>query len=326
MTDESKILTAPVEVKPVAPPESRRKVAVVGEILFSGIALARELLDRGISVRALCPNEAVEQAVRQNVTQSSDPAAPTIEVIRGDLDSPQAVAAVVTGAYGVVFLSPITLTGRADRAETHVEDVRRVVNAAQNTAVRKLVYHSALGAHPKSASSALRAAAEAEMLVQMCQCEDFCVRTGLLMGPHDGFLTDILRKARVSSLFMGIMGYGGTVLQPLHVRDMARCCVSFFLPHEENIQPGIYCLAGPETITVLDLVDMTLARVGRVKLKFHAPLFVLKLLTLICKGGAFEERVNLLFDVFCTEHNDAMKLLGADQKLLTVLQTQKEII
>jgi len=323
MADETIAPEAPVEVKPAEP---RRKIAVVGEIPFSGSALVRALFEQGLSVRVLCPNEDAEQAVRQDVKGPPEPGAPAVEVVRGSLESPQAVAEAMTGVYGAALLSPVTLAGRIYRPGTHVEDVRRVVDAAQNAAVRKLVYHSALGAHLKSASATLRDAAQAETLAQACRCEDFCVRTGPLMGPRDEFLTEILAQARSPSRFMAVLGYGSTALQPLHVRDMARCCATFCLPREDDMQPGVYCLAGPETTTVLDLVDKALARVGRSKLKCHAPLFILKLLTLIYKGGAFEERVNLLFDMFCTDHNEAAKLLGAEQKLVTVTQTQEEIL
>ena len=120
--------------------------------------------------------------------------------------------------------------------------------------------------------------------------------------------------------------YGGTLVQPLHVCDLARCCVRFCAQNCAELQPGVYFLGGPETVTLLDLVDMALLKLGRAKIKFHAPLFVLKLLAAISGKAAFQERVGLLFDMAHAEQNDVAKLLGPDQKLLTPSQTQEEIL
>ena len=38
------------------------------------------------------------------------------------------------------------------------------------------------------------------------------------------------------------------------------------------------------------------------------------------------ERLSMLFDVFVTEHNDAPRLLGPGETLLTLKQTQEEVL
>ncbi len=311
--------SSPVEAKP---PEAPRKIAVIGEIPFAGAALTGALLAGGLSVRVLCPDERSEAAVRGLPGAHGA----TLETVRGSLDSVVVIAEVLAGSYGACFLSPITMQGRAYRAETHLQDVRRFLDGAEHAAIRKIVYHSALGAHPRAGARAVREAAEAEELVHGSRCEDFRVRTGPLMGCGDGFLTEIIGRMKNSAPVMGVMGYGSTLLQPLHAGDMARCVARMFKDGDDELRPGVYCLAGPETTTLLDLSDMAAEALGVMKLKLHVPLFILKLVATLRRGQRLEEEINLLFEAFCTDQNDAPKLLNAGEKLVTTKQAQHEIL
>ena len=333
----------PVEVKPV----EIREIAVVGEIPFAGRALVQALLKQGFSARVLCPDEAAELAVVStipaksmlenpptltpglNVFTAGSPAneqVASIETVRGSLESSKDIEMALKGAYGVCFLSPITLNGRMYRANEHVDDVKRLAQAAQNGAIRKLVYHSALGAHPESQSRALRQAAEAEEVIHAAKCEDFRVRTGPLMGRNDGFLSEILRSVSTPAPLMRILGYGSTTVQPLHVNDMAASGARIFSNQPDELRAGYYCLAGPEVTTLLDLIDRAAARVKRNKLKIHIPLFMLQLWLALMKGNGFREQVSLLFDTFYTEENDAPRLMTGGRELTTPTQAQEEIL
>ena len=92
------------------------------------------------------------------------------------------------------------------------------------------------------------------------------------------------------------------------------------------MSPGYYSLAGPEALTLLDLLDIASERAGRMKFKFHVPLFVLQLMTSLNRAEGFKERVSLLYDTFFTEHNDAPKLLSPGESLITPKQAQEEIL
>lgn len=304
--------------KPADPP---RKIAILGEIAFAGRALAYALATQAITARVLCPDEKMEASLR------SIPECSRIEVVLGNLGEKNKIAETMQGVYGATFLSPVNLKGRMYRPHSHLEDVMSVIEAAENSAVRKLVYHSALGAHPTASSQALRQAAEAEELVHGSRCEDFRVRTGPLMGPGDSFLSDILATVNTNSPFMGIPGYGGTNMQPLHVDDMARCLARIFLEQPDQVLvPNVYSLAGPETTTELDLVDMALARLGRSKIKFHAPIFILQLLTLTKVGKSLKERLGLILDLLCTDNSDTLKLLKSSESLISTKQAQEQVL
>jgi uncharacterized protein YbjT (DUF2867 family) len=326
MPDENSEVIKPQDALPPAPPEPR-KIAIVGEIPFSGKAFVGALLRKGLSARVLCPDSLAEAAIREAESAAAAQGAVvgTLETVRGEMDSADALKSTLQGCYGVCFLSPITMDGRLYRARQHVQDVQRVVEASQNAALRKLVYHSGLGAHPESQSRALQQSAEAEEIIHASKCEDFRVRTGPIMGRGDRFMTEIVKTAAAGP-FVKVLGYGSTTVQPIHVDDLARCLTRFFVDQPEAMSPGYYSLAGPEALTLMDLLDIASERIGRMKFKFHVPLFVLNMLTSINKSDGFKERISLLYDTFFTEQNDALKLLSPGERLITPKQTQEEIL
>lgn len=305
----------PVEIKP-----DPRKVAIVGEIPFAGFEIAKAITAAGMVARVLSPNSAVEAKLRELPHQDK------LEIVDGDLGSATAVSSALEGVHGVCFVSPIGLGGRLYRSAEHIKDVTQVVQAAEAHALRKLVYHSALGALVGAQSRALQDAAAAEALISNSRCEDFRIRSGPLMGKNDGFMTEIVNSARTSSPVMAIFGYGATLVQPLAITDFAQCMTNVFVPGNDGLHKGVYSLAGPETYSLLELTDSALKLLGRNKVKIHVPLFVLKVLTSISSSAKFKERFNMLFDAFAVEQNDVAKLLGSGVKSKTCAEIQRELI
>jgi len=306
------------EVVPLPMPQAPRVIALVGEMSFSGAVVTRVLLEDGFTVRALCPDPAAEEALKQNVPSG---AIGKLECIRGNLDSTVSIAETLKGAWGAAFLSPLSMNGRMYRSAEHLEDVRRFCEALQSSDTARVLYHSQLSAHPVSPSISLQQSAAAEEMVHALNRQVFRFRTGILMGSGDHFQSDYSRKARKGSLFMGILGYGSTNVQPLHIKDMAQCVARIFSDDPKPLTAGLYSVAGPEITTPLDMIDMALLKAGRFKIKFHAPLFVLKLLAGAGGSQAFKEKVTLLFEGFCTDRNDSARLLGPLYRLTTPQQS-----
>lgn len=167
--------------------------------------------------------------------------------------------------------------------------------------------------------------ATAEALASGARIEEYIVRTGPLMGKQDGFLSEIVRGAKSGGLAMGIMGYGSTMYQPLHVSDFSRAMVQLFDPNVEAPAKGVFNLGGPETTTPLSLVDEALSKAKRFKFKFHAPLFVLKFLAGMSGDRGFKERVALLFDQLAIEKNEIPKLLGESVRLVPTAVAMEEV-
>lgn len=316
MSEPTPSSNAPIEVTP----DASRKVAIVGEIPFSGLEVAKAVMASGMVARVLCPNSAVEAKLRELPNQSK------LEIVDGDLGNATAVSSVLEGVYGACFVSPIGLSGRLYRGSEHINDVSAICKAAETHTLRKVVYHSGVGALVGAQSRALQDAAAAEAILKSARCKSFIIRTGPVIGKGDGFMTDIVNGARASGPLMGISGYGGTLVQPLAVADFAQCMAHLFTAASDGVQNGTYALVGPETLTLLDLTDSALSLLKRSKVKFHMPLFALQLLAKVSGSAKFNERVGLLFDAFAVEQNDAPKLFGSKPKLIAPIEVQRALI
>jgi nucleoside-diphosphate-sugar epimerase len=318
MSDESAQNPPPVPVE--SNPPAPRIVAVVGELPFVGALLANTLADKGLIPRVLCPDAAAEAALRKMSHFER------FEIVEGDLGSEDAVSSALKDTHGACLVSPISMSGRMYRPNTHLEDVSNLAKAAKQHALRRVVYHSAVGAGAGAHARALREAASAEELISTIGCEGFRIRTGPLMGRGDGFLTEIVRAALRAAPFMTIDGYGGTLVQPLAVNDFANGLARVFTVAGDSVAPGLYALVGPKTFSLLELTDSVLELGRKFKIKLHLPLFLLKLAAAVPGNAVFRERVELLFDAFAVEHNDAEKLMGAGVALRAPLDVEKEIL
>lgn len=117
-------------------------ILVIGATGQQGGATAQALLRDGWRVRALVrdPSSAKAQAL----------AARGVELLRGDLREPTALARAAEGVYGVFSVQPTVTQPEHGFSE---DDERRtgiaVIDAAQRAGVRHLVYTSAAGVGPQ---------------------------------------------------------------------------------------------------------------------------------------------------------------------------------
>lgn len=325
---------------PAAPGGARtfeiRTVAIVGEPILAVPGLVRSLLENGINVRVLCPDAATELeflGLKPVAPAGGAPggALPALEPVRGSIENRPDLEKLFKDVDGAAYLSPVGLQGRAWRPENHLADLKLVIETAEEAHVAQLAYLSTIAADPKSEAPSLREAAEAEKLLESSRIADFIFRAGPLMGRGDGLVTRTVEDATCASPFLWLWGYGDTMVQPIHSSDLGRCITRCFLKRPESLKPGVYSVAGKESISLLELTDRALEKKGRFKIKFHIPFFVLRLVMLVGGGGRnspgnLGERMRLLLESFTTDRNDAPRLLGPTQTLTGLAKTQDELL
>ena len=302
-------------------------VAIMGEIPFAGQGVVRALCDAGLRVRVLCPDEDTDLALRAQLAQSHDASTEgdsRLQTIRGAADNPEDLSALVTDADGLVLLSPVGLSGRLWGSENHRGMVEQALTALKDRASCRFVYLSTLAADPKSGARCIQEALEAEKLIAESNVKAYVLRAAPLMGRGDEICTDIANRAAGALPFVLMWGYGDTTLQPIHVLDLGRCVTRVFSNKSDPMEPGIYTVAGKETISLLELMDMALMRMERFKLKVHIPAFVLRLIALAAGKGRFSERVQLTSTPFFATRNDALAILGPHHGLRTLQQIRDE--
>jgi uncharacterized protein YbjT (DUF2867 family) len=228
-----------------------RSVTVFGGTGFLGRRIVRHLLDQGFSLRVAARHP--HRARRMFAEEAR------LEAVAADVNDDGSVAAAVAGAFAVVnAVSLYVEHGGETFHSVHVEAAERVARHAHAQGVTRLAHLSGIGADAASASRYIRSRGRGEAAVRAAFPDATIVRSAVMFGPDDAFLTplvDLLRRFPVFPMF----GRGRTRLQPAHVDDVAHG-VACALAGDRG-EP-IYELAGPRVYTFENLLRTIAAHLG----------------------------------------------------------------
>jgi uncharacterized protein YbjT (DUF2867 family) len=214
--------------------------------------------------------------------------------------------------------------------------VRDLLRAAEAAGVGRFVYVGVSVLAERGRSDAADAEREAEARCAVARVPTLVLRASLVVGPGDGHVSRMARKARARWPVLVFVGQGWAKSAPMTAADFAECVVSALLSDEfpprarvrggkedaEKAPPDAaprdsaeLDVAGPELLTAMDIQDRLLARFGRRKLKLHVPASV-------ALAGAWlmekamrrppvtRSRLAWLLDDLAPKRNSARRLLG----------------
>jgi NADH dehydrogenase len=218
-----------------------------------GAPLLQRLTANGIPVRCLVrdPRRLGPERVR-------------VQIAMGQLEDHLSFRHALRGVDTVVHLASVI----RDQPGGSIEELAgvatwRLVTAAERAGVKRFVFFSALGASTRSHSRLMRAKAVAERAVMESGLEYTVFAPSLTYAPHDLYLKLLGRM----SLFpvMAIPGAGRTRFQPIWAEDVADCVIAA-LPGGAAADRAVgarYELAGPETLSHRDVVEIALRAIHR---------------------------------------------------------------
>lgn len=251
--------TAPSPVPQKSDEKFLGRVVVTGATGFVGRYVVRELVAKGH--QPVC----IVRDVDRLAAQTRDLGAGRVQSVVGGLSNERTVTAAMEGAdavihlVGIIFEKP--LAGQTFH-RVHVEGTRRIIEAAKNAGVKRVVHMSALGARSNAPSEYHRTKAMAEGIVRESGLDWTIFRPSIIHG-HDGEFMRMMRvfvcDAMVSSLgfiptpfpVIPYFGDGMNRLQPVSVKDVAQCFVAS-LSKPETIGRA-FDLGGPEAVTWKEL-------------------------------------------------------------------------
>lgn len=220
-----------------------------------GRALLRRLTTAGEPVRCLVrdPRRLGADRVR-------------VQIALGDLADPPSFRNAMRGVRTVVHLAGAI----RDQPLGSIEELNgiatwRMVQAAERAGVEHFVFTSALGAASHDRTRYLRAKALAERAVRASDVRHTVFAPSLYYAPGDAFLTLLQRMAMVLPV-VPVSGRGLALYQPIWAQDVADCIMAAL-----RLAPGAhgsgnherYELAGPQTLSYRQIVEIALRAAGR---------------------------------------------------------------
>jgi uncharacterized protein YbjT (DUF2867 family) len=233
-------------------------ILLTGATGLVGTALLRRLTADGEAVRCLVrdPRHLGAERVR-------------VQIALGDLADPQSFRHALRGVRTVVHLA----ASIRDQPSGSIEELNgvatwRMVRAAERAGVEKFVFFSAQHASTRSRARFFRAKALAERAVAESALRHTIFAPSIVYSPGDPWLRLLERMSLLP--VMPIAGPGHAAFQPIWGEDVADCVVAEL--DGKGDAGARYELAGPDTLTYDDIVELVLQSLGRRRPLVHVPL------------------------------------------------------
>ncbi len=230
-------------------------ILVTGATGFVGRALLPRLVEGGANVRCLIRPSKVSPRLPKEVP---------VQVAVSPITDFRGVRAAMVGVDTVVHLASAEWRGHKGSLEkVDVEGTRKILEAAKEAGVSRILYLSHIGADKASAYEVHRMKGRIEELIIRSGIPYTIFRTALLYGEEDIFANGMaMALATVPSVFL-VPGNGRTILQPLWVEDLVTC-LEWSLDDLTTLNQ-ILTLGGPEFLTFEQIVKtvMDITRMPR---------------------------------------------------------------
>jgi NADH dehydrogenase len=230
-------------------------VAVAGGTGFVGGAIATELHRRGHVVRVLSHRG---DAVRGGLADA-------IEIRPADVQTGAGLVDALRGADALAIAlafrnSPIEAPSKHQTfVEVDAEGTERLVAAAREAGVKRVVYLSGAGAAPDAKRHWFRAKWRAEEAVRGSGLTWTIIRPTWLFGPRDVSLNRFVGFAR--RLFMVPMTNAGSqLLAPVFIDDAASLAADALV--DDAAANQLFELGGPETLKMREIIATALRVAG----------------------------------------------------------------
>ena len=190
-------------------------LALTGATGFVGQAVLERAHAAGVAVRALARRE--------------QPARPSVEWVRGDLDDKAALAALIAGTEAVIHVAGV-VNDAAEFERGNVIGTLNVIEASLSAGVQRFVHVSSLSAREPELSAYGASKARAEKLVRASGLDWTIVRPPGIYGPRDVDYFEMFRLARWGVMPVPPREGRASII---HVDDLARLLLALVPGSEE---------------------------------------------------------------------------------------------
>ena len=198
-----------------------------------------------------------------------------IQSFEGSIDDNAGLLRCFEGCDLVYHLVGIIAETRTKTFQkTVIEGTARVVSAARQAGVKKIIYLSALGTAEHTESEYYRSKWAAEQAVINSGLDYTIFRPSIIYGVGDKFINKIAGMVR-SLPVIPVIGDGLYRLQPVYVEEL--CAVMVMAADRETTSRKIYEIGGPEQLTYHEILDIIQRTLGRRRATVPIPLALARL-------------------------------------------------
>ncbi|MEA2149243.1 MAG: hypothetical protein QOD69_1073 [Solirubrobacteraceae bacterium] len=247
---------------------------------------ATGLVGRAVLRRLTAAGEPVRCLVRD--PRRLGPDRVRVQIALGDLADPPSFRNALRGVRTVVHLAAAI----RDQPTGSIEELNgiatwRMVQAAERTGVEHFLFTSALGATSHDRTRFLRAKALAERAVVGSDVRHTILAPSIVYAPGDMFMTLLERLSLVLPV-IPVSGHGRALYQPIWAEDVADCIAGALALPADGARR--FELAGPQTLSHQEIVELMLRAVGRPRPTVNVPTAIvsrtLRLLEALMKSRA----------------------------------------
>ncbi len=185
--------------------------------------------------------------------------------IEADLSDEESLVPALEGAHEVYYLvhsmEPGGDQGFVERDRRAAENY---VRAARHAGVRRTIYLGGIGAKDE-ASEHLASRREVEELLAGAGPEFVALRASMIVGAGSASFGTLVRI--VSRLpVLALPAWRSRSTQPIAIADVVAC-----LLEARNVDPGVYEIAGPDTLTFEEMTEVIANLLGETHRSFGLP-------------------------------------------------------
>ena len=255
-----------------------RTVAVIGGSGFVGRATIEMLTREGARVIVLCRNAERAKFLKTMGVVGQ------VTLVAGNALNDADLERVIAPADAVINLVGILAEGGTQRFDSLQGELPgRIGEMATRHGLTDVVHVSAIGADAASSSTYARSKAAGEAALHAAFADAVILRPSIVFGPRDSFFNRFAGMAMIAP-GLPLPGGGRMRMQPVYVGDVvAAIAVALGFraaPSVKGAQPvrgGIFELGGPDSYSFKELMQITLAAIGRKRLLVPVPLGLMSL-------------------------------------------------
>ena len=246
-------------------------ILLTGGTGYVGSHLLARLRQRGEPVRVLSRDPARHQQL----------ATGNVGLAQGDVTDPASLREAMQGVDSVIHLVAIIRErpGGVTFERINYGGTVNIVDAARAAGVRRIVYQSALGAHPDPKLPYFDTKYRAEQYVRQSGLDYTILRPSVIFGEGDEFvnkLAGLIRKPLfiLPAPIVPVVGDGSTPFSPVWIGDFVEAVVGVL--DDPAFDGQVYEIGGPRRITYEQMMDEIMEVTGIKRVKIHVPVALMK--------------------------------------------------